>query len=156
VAQAPRTQPLQFDNLEEALGVLRAHGLRVSASRRVVLQGLFAAGGLVTAEQLADGLGGTSTVLDVSVVYRNLETLEALGLVRHVHLGHGPGRYAIAVGGGNEYLACERCGAVLAVSPEELEPIRREIRERFGYEARFTHFPITGVCASCSSEVAVA
>lgn len=133
-----------------------ASGLRVSSPRRVVLHGLFMAAEPVTAEELADGLGGRSTPLDLSVVYRNLETLEALGLVRHVHLGHGPGRYAIAAGGGREYLTCECCGAVKEVSPAELEPVRREIRERFGYHARFTHIPITGVCPDCAAENLVA
>ena len=28
------------------------------------------------------------------------------------------------------------------------------IRQRFGYEARFTHFPILGLCESCSAELA--
>ena len=33
---------------------------------------------------------------DLASVYRNLETLEDAGLVRHMHLGHGPGLYAPA------------------------------------------------------------
>ena len=36
--------------------------------------------------------------VDLASVYRNLEQLEELGVVRHVHLGHGPGLYAL-VGG---------------------------------------------------------
>ena len=33
---------------------------------------------------------------DLASVYRNLETLEDAGLVRHMHLGHGPGLYGPA------------------------------------------------------------
>lgn len=154
MTQASATPTPVFGTLDEAFGVLRANGLRVSAPRRILLQELLSANRLVTAEELAEGLDGEVTVLDVSVVYRNLETLEGLGLVRHVHLGHGPGRYAIAAGGEREYLACIRCGAVLEAPAEEFEPVREEIRERFGYEARFTHFPISGVCSDCTSEEA--
>ena len=32
---------------------------------------------------------------DLASVYRNLEHLEELGVVRHVHFGHGPGLYAL-------------------------------------------------------------
>jgi Fur family ferric uptake transcriptional regulator len=39
---------------------------------------------------------------------------------------------------------------VSALPPAELDPVRAEIRERFGYEARFTHFPITGTCPDCT------
>ena len=41
-----------------------------------------------------------------------------------------------------------------SVEPRKLDSIRRSIRQRFGYEARFTHFPILGLCESCSAELA--
>ena len=44
-----------------------------------------------SAEELAAGLGGRVPRSDLASVYRNLETLERHGVVRHVHLGHGPG-----------------------------------------------------------------
>ena len=51
--------------------------------------------------------------------------------------------------GACEYLHCERCGRVDAIEPAELDEIRLAIRRRFSYEARFTHFPIVGLCAGC-------
>ena len=36
-----------------------------------------------------------------------------------------------------------------AIDPQELEPIRARIAEQFGYQARFTHFPIVGTCPDC-------
>jgi hypothetical protein len=35
------------------------------------------------------------------------------------------------------------------VAPEQLAPVRAEIRARFGIEAKFSHFPIVGLCAAC-------
>jgi Fur family ferric uptake transcriptional regulator len=35
------------------------------------------------------------------------------------------------------------------VKPERLDDVRDLIRERFGHEARFTHFPIAGLCPGC-------
>jgi Fur family transcriptional regulator, ferric uptake regulator len=147
---APGTGPsLEAPDLDAAVEALRASGLRVSAARRLVLGALYAADGPVTAEQVANGLAGRLPRSDLASVYRNLETLEETGLVRHFHLGHGPGLYAPAGTGDREYLVCESCGAVKAVAPEEMEPVRSEIRKRFGYEARFGHFPILGVCRDC-------
>jgi Fur family ferric uptake transcriptional regulator len=83
-------------------------------------------------------------------VYRNLEAFEELGLVRHVHLGHGPGLYALA--GDREYLVCETCDRVRSVPSEALDGVRSAIRDAFGYEARFSHFPIVGQCPDCSSQ----
>src|SRR3954464_8359460 len=125
-------------DLEAATAVVRARGLRLSTARRLVLEALYDAENPLTAEQLAGEM-------DVASVYRNLETLEEIGLVRHVHLGHGPGLYTRSAAGTHEYLLCDACGAVLAVERDELDGVRDLIRTQFGYEARFTHFPIAGL-----------
>lgn len=142
---APDTPRLAFSDLSEAVDALRERGLRLTSPRRLVLEALFAAEDPVSAEYIA-----TTLTLDLTSVYRNLETLEQHGLARHVHLGHGPGLYALVGRGEREFLSCERCGAVRALTPDQLDPIRDRIRERFGYEARFTHFAIVGLCPSCA------
>jgi Fur family transcriptional regulator, ferric uptake regulator len=83
-------------------------------------------------------------------VYRNLETLEEVGLVRHVHLGHGPGLYALTRDGAREHLLCDRCGAVMSVDPSRLDAVRDLIRAETGFAANFTHFPIAGLCPACA------
>src|SRR4051812_42276468 len=123
------------------LNTVRAHGLRVSSARRCVLEALLGADRPLTAEELAGGG-------DVASVYRNLETLEAIGIVRHVHLGHGPGRYALAVRSGG-WATCEACGASTLLDPAALLEIRRVIRETAGFDAGFGHFPIVGRCPGC-------
>ena len=49
-----------------------------------------------------------------------------------------------------DYLACERCGELLAADAAALAPVRALVREAFGYEARFGHFPIVGLCPACA------
>jgi Fur family transcriptional regulator, ferric uptake regulator len=147
---APHTGPsLVAPDMDAAIEALRSHGLRVSAARRLVLEALYAADAPVTAEQVATGLAGRLPRSDLASVYRNLETLEEVGLVRHFHLGHGPGLYAPAGAADREYLVCESCGAVKAVEPDQMKPVRALIQERFGYAARFSHFPILGRCPDC-------
>jgi Fur family ferric uptake transcriptional regulator len=142
VTVAHHAPALHAPDLESALQALRARGLRVSASRRQVLAALYADPRPRTAEQLA--AGG-----DVASVYRNLDVLESVGLVRHVHLGHGPGLYSLAARADVEFVACERCGAYETVEPQRLDAVRELIERELGYHARFTHFPIVGLCASC-------
>jgi Fur family ferric uptake transcriptional regulator len=144
---APETPRLPFDDLADAVEALRRRGLRLTTPRRLVLEALFAADGPVSAEYVSGHLG-----LELTSVYRNLETLEQHGLARHVHLGHGPGLYALVGRGEREFLSCERCGAVRTLTPDELDPVREQLRERFGYQARFTHFAIVGLCPACLRE----
>jgi Fur family transcriptional regulator, ferric uptake regulator len=146
---------LAIEDLRSALALMRARGLRVSAARRLVVEALLAADGPMSAEQIAQGIGGRVPSSDIASVYRNLQAFEEIGLVGHVHLGHGPGLHALAVTGEREYLTCERCADYRAVAPRELDAVRELIASRFGYRARFTHFPIVGLCAGCASAILV-
>ena len=142
--------PRPIADLDEAAAALREEGLRFSASRRTVLEGLLLAEGPVSAEYLADGLEGRTSPCDLPSTYRNLELFERLGMVRHVHIGHGPGLYALAGAGEHTYLVCEQCKRLSRLPIDEVERIRARIDETTGFEAHFTHFPILGLCASCA------
>lgn len=139
-------------NLGEGVALLRARGLRLSASRRALLEALLAAEGPASAERLAGGHGGRGRVCDLPSTYRNLELFERLGLVRHVHIGHGPGLYALAGEGNRTYLVCERCGELSRLPAAREERIRAEIARASGFQAHFSHFPILGLCASCAED----
>jgi Fur family ferric uptake transcriptional regulator len=145
---APRSEPLQFRDIDDVAAAVRRDGGRLTTARRQVLEALFAAAELVSAEQIAAG-AGTGVAIELTSVYRNLERLEELGVVRHVHLGHGPGLYGLVGRGEREYLVCEQCGRVTVAEPSQLDEAREAIRAALGYQARFTHFPIHGLCADC-------
>jgi Fur family ferric uptake transcriptional regulator len=130
-------------SLHALINTMRARGLRVSTARRRVLAALLAA------ERPPGGvpLGGGCPV---AAVYRNLETLESIGLVEHVHLGHGAGRYALRGAGG--WAACQACGEAVRLAPGALERIRAAVREACGFDAPFNHFPVVGLCPDCRPE----
>jgi Fe2+ or Zn2+ uptake regulation protein len=127
-----------------AFAAVRAHGLRLSTARRLLLQALFASERPLSAEELAgDG--------DVASTYRNLEVLEGLGLVRHVHLGHGPRLYQPA-GRPRDFVLCEGCGDVSPLAPAAVDAVRMAVLDAVGYRARFAHFPLAGLCPACCTE----
>jgi Fur family transcriptional regulator, ferric uptake regulator len=121
--------------------------MRLSTARRVVLEALFAADGPASAQQLSRELA-----VDTTSIYRNLELLERHGLVRHVHLGHGPGLYVLVGRQELEYLYCERCAKITPVAVEALDTVREEIKRQLGFHARFTHFAIVGLCERCAGQ----
>jgi Fur family ferric uptake transcriptional regulator len=139
-------------SVDAAVAIVRTSGFRASSARRLVLEALFAADAPVTAGQIAGGLDGRTPRSDLGSVYRNLETLERLGVVRHVHAAHGPALYALARDEDEGFLACERCGEVRSGNPHAVAVIRGAVRKAFGYDASFLHFPIVGVCPRCAAE----
>jgi Fe2+ or Zn2+ uptake regulation protein len=140
---------LHFKSADAVLRTLRERGLRISTARRMIIELLFEAEAPVSAQQIAGGLDRTP--LDLASVYRNLETLQEHGVVRHFHAGHGPGRYVLNGGGEREYLACDRCGAIEEVDRSELDSLREEVQQRFGFAVGFTHFPMVGLCPRCTA-----
>ena len=125
-----------------AINTLRARGMRVSAARRRLLEALYATGRPATAAELADGL-------DLASTYRNLDALQAAGLVRHLHAGHGPGLFAATGAGEREYAVCEDCGTTRAFAPGELDDVRAAVAEACGFSVGFDHFPLVGRCPRC-------
>jgi Fur family transcriptional regulator, ferric uptake regulator len=137
-------EPLPLPTPAAALGTLRARGLRISTTRREVVDALFAAEGPVTAEELA-----RSTRADVGSVYRNLEALETAGIARHVHVGHAAGRYILSGRHAGGYAACERCGKHVPLG--DVDSLRAAVHELCGFACDFAHFPLVGSCPDCEA-----
>jgi Fur family ferric uptake transcriptional regulator len=135
-------------DLAAALAAVRARGLRLSSARRAVLQALFGGAGPRTAEEIARGAAGRPGC-DLASVYRNLEVLEAAGVVRHLHVGHGAGLYLPAADA-TELVVCERCGARADVDPRVTADVRAAVRAATGFVPRFDHFPLAGLCPRCA------
>jgi Fur family ferric uptake transcriptional regulator len=126
---------------------VRAAGLRMGAARRQVIEVLGALDGPVTAEDVAVRLPD----VHVSSVYRSLNVLEELGVVRHVHLAHGPARYELTdVADRVRHLACEQCGRDVVVPSALFDDLRTTIEREYGFVMDSGHFAIPGRCRDCA------
>lgn len=128
----------------ELASALRARGLRVTAQREKVLEAVQALGH-ATPEQLSDAVEG----VDGATIYRTLELLEQLGLVKHTHLGHGAPSYRPA-DDEHIHLVCHVCGSVSDAGPELVDALERQLRERRGFVLDRAHFTVFGRCADCA------
>lgn len=141
------------DRLDQVLGLLRAGGGRVTSARRTILEALIAHSGHPTAEQLTARVQASQPEVHESTVYRFLEELERLGVVDHVHLGHGPAVYHFA-DDSHHHLVCERCGLVVEVPDTTLDALRRRLRADHGFEVDPRHFAVLGRCQACAGRPA--
>jgi Fe2+ or Zn2+ uptake regulation protein len=134
---------------EAVLTLIRARGGRVTTSRRLLVQALFASSGHASAEELAEIVQAQAPDVHLSTIYRNLEELERLGIVTHAHLGHGPATYHLAART-HGHLVCERCQATIEVPDELFESLSRRARTRFGFVVDPYHFAVLGRCRACA------
>lgn len=138
------------EEVEGILALLRARGGRVTTSRRAILEAFLAVDGHVTAEALTARVQAAQPDVHESTVYRFLDELERLGVVDHVHLGHGPAVYHLA-SDAHHHLVCDRCGAVVEVPEEVFAGLRSRLADDFGFALQPRHFAVTGRCRACAA-----
>jgi Fur family ferric uptake transcriptional regulator len=127
---------------------LRARGYRLTPQRQLVLT---AVGELehATPEDVHAWVTERASGVNISTVYRTLELLEGLGLVKHAHLSHGAPTYHAADAPEHLHLICRDCGTVTEVAPAVVAPMLAALEESDGFVADVGHLTIFGSCAEC-------
>lgn len=130
---------------------LRARGERMTGPRRAVVAALAAQAGHVTAEDLVDAVAAVDARVHRASVYRSLETLRALGLVQHVHVGHGPTVYhLVGAVGAHPHAQCHSCGALVDLPAGLLDDVARHLLAEAGFVLDGAHVALSGQCARCA------
>ena len=129
--------------------MIRAKGGRLTTCRRAIVTELASAPEHLTADDLAERVQATSPDIHRSTIYRSLGDLEELGVVDHVHLGHGRAVYHLA-DELHQHLVCEVCGAVMEVPDEVFEPLAERLRDGFDFHLTPGHFAVLGRCSACT------
>jgi Fur family ferric uptake transcriptional regulator len=130
-------------------GRLRAGGRRMTSQRRAILRIIDGCDGHIAADDLCRQLQAEYPDINRSTVYRTLQTLEELGLVRHAHDETGARAYHRSTEAGHVHLVCRRCGGHEQVDGAAVDDLFAGLRQRFGFEPDPTHFPVFGVCRAC-------
>ena len=125
---------------------LHTRGMRVTPQREQVLAAVRRLGH-ATPEQLSEAVPG----VDVTTVYRTLELLEELGLVRHTHLGHGAPAYRPA-DDDHVHVVCHSCGAVVDAPPDLVDELAARLQDERGFVVDRSHFTVFGRCGDCAPE----
>jgi Fur family ferric uptake transcriptional regulator len=126
---------------------LHDRGLRVTPQREQVL-GAVRSLGHATPEQISEAVVG----VDVTTVYRTLELLEELGLVKHAHLGHGAPSYRPAEDD-HVHVVCHSCQAVIDAPQDLVDALEERLRSERGFELDRSHFTVFGRCAACAGNM---
>ena len=126
---------------------LREKGYRLTPQRELILGAVDELGHATPDEVLARVRETVSTV-NASTVYRTLEVLEELGLVRHAHLTDRAPTYHSTRGEEHFHLVCRGCRSVTSVDVAEAEPFIALLAAR-GFAPDIGHLTVFGTCASC-------
>ncbi|MFP5020861.1 Fur family transcriptional regulator [Pseudonocardia phyllosphaerae] len=131
-------------------GTLHKRGLRMTPQRQLVLDAVRTLGH-ATPEQVCTRVQETAPAVNITTVYRTLDLLEELGVVRHAHLGHGAPTYSEHQHR-HVHLVCHRCGRVDEAPTELMAEVERRTRSEYGFRLDATHVALSGTCTDCVAE----
>jgi Fur family ferric uptake transcriptional regulator len=135
---------------DELAARLRKEGYRLTPQRQFVLRAVEKLGHATPDEVYAEVLSQSSAV-NVSTVYRTLEVLEELGLVRHAHLSDRAPTYHSVTDHEHFHLVCRNCQKVISVDPHVLTPVIDRLATDHGFAVDIGHLTVFGHCVDCSA-----
>jgi Fur family ferric uptake transcriptional regulator len=138
---------------KHALGALEAAGYRSGGARRAVVELLGRQNCCLSAQQIFDRLRAARRPVGIASVYRTLETLADLRLVKRIDAGDGIARYEPARPDGDHHhhLVCRDCGKVEAFADPRLERAINRVSDGLGYTVDEHEVVLTGACSDCAA-----
>jgi len=128
---------------------LRARGLRWTPQRRTLMEVLSATRGHVTGSELVERCRALDPTTIPSTVYRTLDVLEELGVVRHAHGVDGREEFHVNATVDHGHLHCTRCHSAWEIGPDEARTLVAGLERSRRFTVDLSHLSIAGLCAGC-------
>jgi Fur family transcriptional regulator, ferric uptake regulator len=127
-------------------------GYRLTPQRTLVWDVLRGQDGHMSAEEVCAHVQKQFPNVNISTVYRTLELLVELSLVRETHLGPARRFFEVEEEVPHHHLVCEACGRVTHVHDEDLGDLHQSLAAGQGFTAK--QLTIFGRCAACAAAAA--
>jgi Fur family ferric uptake transcriptional regulator len=138
---------------EHALTTLQGAGYRRGGARTAVVEALARHDCAVTALDLDGELRRRKPAVGRASIYRALEQLEQLGLLRRLEVSRGVAGYERIEPDGehHHHAICRDCGRMVPFEDPSLERAINEVAGRISFDAADHEVVIRGVCERCGS-----
>lgn len=143
----------QSDWAEHAMATLQEAGHRRGGARTAVVEALAVHECAVTALDLDDELARRTPRVARASVYRALEQLEQLGLVRRLEVARGVAGYERVdpTGHHHHHAICRDCGRMVPFEDRSLEQAIGKLSEEMDFEVAEHDVVLRGRCERCSN-----
>jgi Fur family ferric uptake transcriptional regulator len=128
--------------------------MRWTPQRRTVIEVLAGTDGHVTGSELIERCRARDPQTIPSTVYRTLDVLEQLGLVRHGHGADGREEFHVGPAAEHGHLYCADCGESWEIREGQADAIVNAFRRGDGFEVDLSHVTVVGRCAACADRSA--
>jgi Fur family ferric uptake transcriptional regulator len=137
----------------EVVQLIQEHGLRITRPRRLIVRAVLVQAGPFSAEELLQQLQQDGQATGRATVFRTLDLLVALGVLRRVHHPSGLHRYVLAGFGHGHHVVCSRCGAVADFNGCNVDDLIAEVVAQTGFRVDGHWLELFGLCMTCQKGV---
>lgn len=134
---------------------LRKNGYRVTLTRETIWDTLVSHGGHISADDLFGLVHQEEPTIGRMTVYRTLELLSKLGLIRPIYQGTGAAHYILFEDGHHHHLICTGCHRVVEFDNCVLAEVEAAISKQFDFKIDGHLLEVYGRCASCQQDEAM-
>ncbi|CAN5857937.1 Fur family transcriptional regulator [soil metagenome] len=131
---------------------LRERGLRWTPQRRLLIEVMAETDGHITAVELVERCRAADPETTPSTVYRSLDVLEDLGLIRHCHGMDGREEFHVLPQTEHGHLFCQSCGRSWDLEGEQAAAFTRALLRKRGFAVDLSHLSVVGLCAECAGQ----
>ena len=127
---------------------LKKAGYKLTPARRAVIEVLESNRDHLSHNEILNEGQKLYARLSRATVYRTMETLVELNLVRSIYLNDPTQRFMSAAGG-HHHLICTNCDAVLEFDHCTVDQLSRDLAEKFNFQVRNHLLEFQGLCENC-------
>lgn len=156
-AQHSHPHRLVQQPLEELTQRLRAGSRKVTAPRQAILDVLRRHASPLTNREIHAALGKADC--DLATIYRNMHTLESMGLVKRYDFGDGAARFELATDAPDHHhhhLVCKGCSMIVEIDDCFPAALESELARRHGFTQVTHRLEFFGLCPRCQHPTAKA
>src|SRR5437764_14290014 len=135
--------------LQSSHELLRKRGYRLTPQRHMILSVIQEANEHLSVEQITERVQQHNPRVSLSTVYRTLELLKTLGLIRESHLPGEPPHYETAEGCAHHHLVCRECHTTIHLNETLLGDLHEKLQEMYHFHHLTLDLIAAGYCSQC-------
>ncbi|HAJ36511.1 MAG TPA: transcriptional repressor [Chloroflexi bacterium] len=129
---------------------LRAAGYKITPPRLAVIEVIQREGEHLNPQEILEQAQALHAQTGRATVYRTLELLTQLGIVRPIYVGDNGPTY-IRADGAHHHLVCSRCGRIVEFDACAADSMGCELESRFGFHITSHLLEFYGICPQCQT-----
>jgi Fe2+ or Zn2+ uptake regulation protein len=139
-----------MDRAETVLQELRQRGYRMTAGRQAIVGILAKAEQPQSIQEIYDAILRQKKTINLTTVYRELDTLVQEGLCRSMQFGDRHARFEIAPTDHRHHLVCTECRTIEdVVMDHDLDHVEKTLKKQTKFKVLNHNLEFYGLCEKC-------